>query len=186
MIKVNWVFQSDYKIDPTLDVESMKSSGPFWGSWKTWRSCGTDNVICHDFAKARELINRRFHEQCNFYIPQKNFQSLERPSNTILYDGDFERDVNNIEDIIACHLSSSQSEIVLLVGFDFSKLVIVDDPYQNHKSHNYQSLMHSIIKSQSSIQWVLIDHDPNISDRFQNLTNLTCDTMENVLKLLIQ
>ena len=185
-MQTNWVFQSDYKIDPAWDLDAMKSVGPFWGSWRTWRSCGTDNVICHDFAKARELIGRQFQNQCNFHVPARHFADLGRPTNLVLYDGDFEQEVDNIEDIVACHLASVRSEIVLLLGFNFVKPESTSDRLQNHKNQNRVSLLYSIIQSRNQVQWVAVDHLASLEDRFQSLPNLTCDTMENVLKLLIQ
>lgn len=186
MMRVNWIFQGDYRVDPALDLDAMKSIGPFWGSWQTWRSCGTDNVICHDFAKSRELIDRKFHEQCNFYVSARNYPSLGRPQQVILYDGEFGQEIKEIEDIIACHLASDQSDIVLLTGFDLSKPQKSLDPYQNHDSYHYLSLINSIIQTKTSVQWVVIDHPIDLDDRFRELPNLTCDTMANVLKLLDQ
>lgn len=186
MMQVKWIFQNDYKIDPVLDLDAMKSAGPFWGSWKTWRSCGTDNVICHDFVKARELINRNFQSQCNFYVPAKHYQALDRPAQVKLYDGDFDRDLDDIEDVIACHLASAQSEIILLIGFDFSESPLISDRLQNHKYQNRLNLLQSIMKSQSQVQWVIVDHFKPLETRFQNSPNITCDTMANVLQLLIQ
>lgn len=186
MMQLAWVFQSNYQLDPGLDLDTVKSVGPFWGSWKTWRSCGTDNVICHDFSKCRELLNRGFQDQCNFYVPNKHYLALGRPSNIFLYDGDFDRDLDDIEDIISCHLASSRCEILLLMGFDLSEDHTIMDLYQKHKEHNWMSLIHSIIKNTPEVQWVAVDHATNLEDRFQNLPNLTCDAMTNVLKLLDQ
>jgi hypothetical protein len=184
MMRVNWVFQGDYRIDPVLDLDTMKSVGPFWGSWQTWRSCATDNVICHDFAKAQELVARGFHTQCNFHAPSRHFVALGRPTGLTLYDGNFDQELDSIEDIVACHLASAQSDIVLLLGFDFTKPEDTADRLQQHKNQNRLSLMHSVIRSSDPVQWVAIDHVDTLESRFQSLPNLTCDTISNVLKLL--
>jgi hypothetical protein len=186
MMQINWVFQSEYCIDPTWDPNAMKSVGPFWGSWRTWRSCATDNVICHDFAKAQELVHRGFQTQCNFHVPNRHFAALGRPTDLILYDGDFEREIDDIEDIVACHLASAQSEIVLLLGFDLTQPNDTLDRLQNHKNQNRLALLHGVMRSSDPVQWVAVDHPGSLEDRFRNLTNLTCDTIENVLKLLDQ
>lgn len=185
MIRVNWVFGSHYQVDPSWDLDEMKSVGPFWGSWRTWRSCGTDNVICHDFSKCRELIQRQFQDNCNFYIPSHHYQGLGRPPNVTIYHGDFTAEVDHIEDIVACHLASDHCDIMLIVGFDLAQNEPTQDRYQNHKRHNHLSLMRSIILGKSAVQWVVLDHAKKFDDRFQNLPNLTCDTIANVLKLLI-
>ena len=111
-MQVNWVFADGHQLDPAIDIEKLKSIGPTWGSWRTWRSCGTDNVICHDRSKAEELLTRSFQTSCNFYIPKKYYQELNRPAGVKLYEGDFTQELDHIEDIIALHLIASTSDIV--------------------------------------------------------------------------
>lgn len=184
-MKVSWVVASGYQLDPTVDVESLKQVGPIWGSWSTWRSCGTDNVICHDFSKAKELVDRNFHTKSNFFTHREHFQPLGRPTGINMYDGSYSEQVDSLEDIIAMHLASVSSEIILLLGFDFGKITPSDDPFETHKLVNRHGLMRSIIARQSEIQWVAVDqHDLDL--KYQELPNLTCDTFKNVLQLLAQ
>ena len=184
-MRVNWVVASGHQLDPTLDPDQLKLVGPIWGSWRTWRSCSTDNVICNDFAKARELLDRAFQAVCNFYVPEKFYQNLGRPIGLKLYDGEFNQEIDFLEDIIAMHLAASMSDIVLLLGFDFSEIRPVDDKLQQHRNTNRLGLIHSAITADDRIQWVSVDHPAKMDKRYQNLPNLTCDTMENALKLLI-
>jgi hypothetical protein len=185
MMRVNWVFAEGYQLDPAVDADAVKSVGPTWGSWRTWRGCGTDNVICHDRAKAQELIKRAFQAVCNFYIPKKHYQDVGRPTGVKLYEGDFTQELDRIEDIIAMHLVSGISDIVLLVGFDFGPLPTVADQFEQHKLKNYHGLMRSTINSDQAVQWVAVDHPTELDKAYQNLSNLTCDSMESVLKLLL-
>jgi hypothetical protein len=184
-MRINWVIATGHQFDPTVDVETLKQIGPIWGSWATWRGCATDNVICHNTAKAKELIKRKFQDGCNFYIPEKHYQELNRPTPVKLYGGAFEEQVTHIDDIISLHLATETSDLVLLVGFNFSEIVNPGDRFELHKIKNYYGLIHSLVAT-SSVQFVLLDHAAELDKSYRDLTNLTCDTMENVLQLLAQ
>jgi len=184
-MRVNWCIADTYQFDPAIDLDRVKSVGPIWGSWKTWRGCGTDNVICHDTTKARELIRRAFQAVCNFYVPKKNYQDLGRPMGLRLYDGDFSHDVDHAENIICLHLAASVSDIILMMGYDLSQIPDLEDRFEKHKLHNYHGMISSTIKNNPLVQWVLVDHPDKLALPYQDLPNLTCDTMENALQLLI-
>ena len=184
-MRVNWVIASGYQLDPALDPDQLKLVGPIWGSWHTWRSCSTDNVICNDFSKSRELLDRAFQAVCNFYVPRKFYQDLGRPIGLKLYDGEFGQDIDHLEDIVAMHLAASVSDIVLLLGFDFGEIQLPENQLKKHKNINRHRLIRSIIAADDRIQWVAVDHPSELDKSYQNLPNLTCDTMENALKLLI-
>lgn len=184
-MKVNWVLTSDYLPSSDSVSERLKSIGPLWGSWKTWRDCGTDNVICHDFAKAKELTARAFQAVCNFYLPKKFYQDLQRPVGVRLYDGDYAQTTDHIEDIISLHLAGQDSDIILMLGFDLRPVQDDLDKLEKHKWVNRHGLIRSAIVATPNVQYVLVDHPVELAKNYQNLPNLTCDTMENALKLLI-
>lgn len=184
-MRINWVFADGYQIDPTVSVDVIKSIGPTWGSWRTWRGCATDNVICHDVTKAQELIQRAFQAVCNFYIPKDYYQPIGRPMGVKLYEGEFTQEVDCPEDIIALHLVSNISDIVLLAGFNLSEKEKNLDKFQQHKNANYHGLILSIITANPDTQWVLVDHPTVVDKSFKKLSNITCDIMPNVLKLLV-
>ncbi len=184
-MNVSWIFNSLYHLDPTQDIETIKNIGATWGSWKTWRSCGTDNVICDDVIKCRELLKRQFQKECNFYIPKRYFQDLGRPVGVKFYEGEFTEQMDFVEDIISMQLVSGVSDIVLLMGFDLSKPPATNDQFLRHKIQNRLGLIRSTIVNNSQIQWVLVDHDNDLDKGFQNIPNLTCDKMENVIQLLV-
>lgn len=184
-MNIGWIFASQYRLDPAVDVDAVKNLGPTWGSWKTWRSCGTDNVICHERGKAQELLDRSFHNSCNFYIPKEFYQSLNRPQGVNLYDGDYRSELDDIEDIVAMHLASATNDIVLLVGFDLSKPAPIQDRFERHKVENRLGLIRGIINKDPARQWVLVDHPNPMDLAFQSLPNITCDEMSNVLKLAL-
>jgi len=184
MMNVCWVAAHNYTIDPTVDIEVLKSTGPIWGSWTTWRSCATDNVICHSLPKAQELVDRSFQTRANFFTHKDYYADLGRPAGVRLYGGNYNQIVINIDDIIALHLAASTAEIVLLLGFDFGEIFAKEDRFDQHKITNQHGLTRGVIVQNPNIQWVAVDHAPTLDKSYQVLSNLTCDNMSNVLKLL--
>ncbi len=185
-MNISWVFAENYSLDPAIDLDRIKNTGPTWGSWRTWRSCGTDNVICHDINKTRELLKRAFQAVCNFHIPKSHFETLIKPLGVRLYDGEFNQETTGIEDIIAMHLAAQNSDIVLLVGFNLATPELSeDDRFQRHQILNRHGLIRGAISNYAQTQWVVVDHSADLDKAYQSLTNLTCDQMENVIQLLV-
>lgn len=183
-MRINWVFSAQFNPGPEIDLKSISNVGPTWGSYRSWRSCNTDNVVCHDKQKAKELLNRAFQAVCNFYLPKKFYQDLERPKGVKLYEGDYHEMVDDLEDIISMHLAASNSDIVLLAGFDLSTPGPVNDRLTQHRIQNRLGLVHKVIKDHAAVQWVLVDHPMPMAKAYTQLTNITCDTLNNVLQLL--
>lgn len=182
-MNINIVVANNTQIDPTVDVTQLKELGSIWGGWRTWRGCQTDNVVCHDLAKAKELIDRKFHLGCNFYISNSVYIELERPQNVKLYEGNFIHDVDNQEDIVAMHLAASTADIVLLLGFDCSEPVKSEDRLIEHRAHNYRSLTRQVIVDNPNVQWVILDHPAQLRKDLADIPNLGTDTLENILKI---
>ncbi len=180
---INWVLATSLDLDPAIDIQNLKDIGSIWGSWKTWRSCQTDNVICHDLRKCQELIKRNFQQKCNFYIPNAHYISLDKPALIKVYEGEFQHDIEHHEDIVSMHLAASQADIVLLLGFDFTEPAILPDKLQQHRAHNYRSLAKQAMINNAQTQWVLVDHPGKVMKDWNTLDNLTVDTMSNVLGL---
>jgi len=182
-MKISWVVAAEHRIDPVINLDEIKSVGPIWGSWQTWRACATDNVICHEQQRCRDLLNRAFQAVCNFYVPRSLYENLSRPLGVRLYDGAFDHDMDNIEDIIAMHLAAATSDIVLLLGFDLRIPDPVADRLVQHKLTNRHGLMRSAMVTNGSTQWVAVD-TVDLHSSYQTLPNLTCDLLPNVLQLL--
>lgn len=187
-MNVSWVAASKYVSDAAVDVEKIKSIGPVWGSQSTWRSCETDNVVCHDVQSAEALVARQFHQRCNFYTYKNNYQLLGRPQGIYLYDNtvNFDIEVDCIDDVIAMHLAAARSDVVLLLGFDFARSAESDDRYNLHKVNNWHRMVRGCIAQNTETQWVAVDHCADFDEVYTELSNLTCDKMTNVLKLLLQ
>lgn len=183
-MNISWVLADSAELDPTQELEALKQVGAFWGSWRTWRAYQTDNVICHDQARADDLLKRNFQKNCNFYIPNLAYVALNRPLGVQVYEGDFVHDLDRREEIIAMHLASSTSDIVLLIGFDFAERPKNPDRLQEHQAQHYRGLVTQVIQDRADVQWVLIDHPGQLHPAMRQLTNLTQDTISGVLGLL--
>ena len=183
-MNISWVLADSATADPAVNIAELKRLGALWGSWRTWRAYQTDNVICHDPAKVDELLKRAFQAACNFYIPNSAYVALNRPLGVQLYEGDFVHDLDRREEIVAMHLAASRSDIVLLVGFDFTEQPRNIDRMAEHQAQHHRGLAWQAIKANEEIQWVLVDHPGTIHPAMADLPNLTQDTMSNVLELL--
>lgn len=182
-MKISWVLADSVILEPTQDITELKNIGTFWGSWCTWRSCQTDNVICHAQSKAVELIRRNFQNYCNFYIPNSVYLSIDRPDGVKLYQGDFVHDVIRQEEIVALHLAATTSDIVLLLGFDLTELSPDTDRLKTHQALHHRNLIRQAIKDYEQIQWVVVDHPEPLDPNLINLPNISTDTLQNVLSL---
>ena len=179
-MRITWVLADAAEINPAIDIERLKSIGPFWGGWRTWRSYQTDNVVCHYESEARNLVSRNFHARCNMYLPTAIYQQVDRPTGVKLYQGEFHETVDHPDDIVSMHLAAAASDIVLLVGFDLAPKDLADK-LAKHKWTNYVHYFLHIVKDNPDIQWVLLDHPNSIEKVLQDLPNLQFDTVDNVL-----
>lgn len=180
-MKITWVLADVAEVNPAIDIERLKSIGPFWGGWRTWRSYNTDNVVCHEEPEARNLITRNFHTRCNMYLPNAVYQKVDRPNNVRLYQGEFHELVDHPDEIVSMHLAASVSDIVLLIGFDVAPRKLEHDKIARHKWHNYVQYFLHIIKDNPNVQWVLLDHKADTEKVLKDLPNLQFDTLDNVL-----
>jgi hypothetical protein len=180
-MNICWVLSNQAQLDPTVEIDSLKKIGSFWGGWKTWRSCQTDNVICNDRFKAAELLKRNFHNSCNFYIPSSIYIELNRPQGVNLFEGNFIQEVDNQEDIISMHLATGTHDIILLIGFDFGEYTKQNNQLEEHKAQNYRNLTRRVILDNPNIQWVVIDHAGELRKDLCDLPNLGQDTLKNII-----
>ncbi len=183
-MRINIVYAAGFQLPPALTAARMKDIGPTWGSWRTWRSCDTDNVVCHDLGQARELYQRAVQAVCNFYIPQKFYPAMNRPTGVKIYQGDFVQETVDLEDVICMHLVSDLSDLVLMFGFDLCNPGPIDDRMDRHRMTNRFGLIRQAMMSAKDVQWILVDHAQTLDTAFDTVPNLTCDTTENVLQLL--
>jgi hypothetical protein len=181
-MNISWVLADSTDLDHKINLLQLKELGSFWGGWKTWRAYQTDNVVCHNIVKAKDLIQREFHRTCNFYIPNSIYATLGRPEGVKLYEGNFVHEVDNQEEIVAMHLASQTSDIVLLLGFDFTEQEKNADKLLEHRANNYRNLTKGVIKNTPNTQWVVVDHLNPLRPDLLELENLGTDSLKNILQ----
>ena len=180
-MRVSWIIADAFN-NPTVEPDTLKNIGSTWGSWRTWRAWSTDNVICYDLAKAKDLIHRAFQAVCNLYVQKKDYAELGRPVGVNLFAGEFPAEFDGVEEIVAMHLIAEQNDLVLLLGYDLNEPCLTDK-FEIHKRKNYIAAFVAAVKMYPTTQWVVLDHSI-LPDSLKDLENITCDSYENVLKLL--
>ena len=183
-MRINWVVADSTVLPPDVDVNILKDIAAIWGGWRTWRGCSTDNVVCNDAGKARELLKRKMNEMCNMYVPSSIYAELDRPRGVYLYEGNFTFEIDNKDELISIQLASGQSDVVLLVGFDWTEQPKSADRLTAHRATNYQRFVRDAISSNPAVQWVLVDHEGEVHSELAVFENLTKDTLDNVIELL--
>jgi hypothetical protein len=184
-VNISWVLADKTKLNTNTDLDRLRNIGSLWGSWRTWKKYSTDNVVCHDRTKAQDLIKRAFQATCNFYIPNSSYLHFGRPQAVKVYEGDFMgHDADNQDEIVAMNLAGGTSDVVLLLGFDWTVKEPKEDQLEEVRARNYRGLIEQAIKSRPSVQWVLVDHPKDLRPELIKLDNLTKDTLESVLNLL--
>lgn len=183
-MRINLVYAADFQLPSQFDPAAIEKIGKSWGSWKTWRLCETDNVLCHDIGKARELYKRALQAVCDLYVPESFYQAMSRPTGIHFYRGEFNSQVQDIEDIIAMHLVAPVSDLVILLGFDLASPGNVPDVSQATMVKHRLGLLRECVKRYPNTQWILVDHAPDIDKAFGELPNLTRDSLANVINLL--
>ena len=176
-MNINWVLADDIVLDPTIDIRRLKDIGSLWGSWQTWRACATDNVVCHQAAKAQELIDKNFHTFCNFYIPNSLYIILDAPPAVQVYEGNFVHKIDRQDELVAMQLAAGFSDIVLLLGFDWTNNV-------DETLIDYRGMVAATIANNPDTQWVVVDQSGPLNPELTKLENITTDTLPNVLKLI--
>jgi hypothetical protein len=85
---------------------------------------------------------------------------------------------------VRIRVNSKPSDIVLLVGFDWTEKPVSQDRLAAHRAANYRRFVQDAIAATPDVQWVLIDHAGPIGSDLAHLGNLTQDSLESVIELL--
>jgi len=179
-MNIAWVISNNTD-NSHLEYDFMSSIAPSWGSYKTWQVYKTDNCICTDLSTANEMLSRGLQTVSNFWVPESFFVDLGRPDNVQLIGGNFVNDNYPYkDDLVSLHLSSTNADIILMLGFDLSSL---DSMSTQDKKNYYLNILH-LIKNNSDKQFVLVNYNNDLSDMFNDLSNLSADTDDSVKDLL--
>jgi hypothetical protein len=168
----------------SYDVNSMREVGPLWGGIETYREWFTDNVVSLDLHQSRQFISSSRHLNTNFYVPQNQFSSLNRPAGVKLFEHDFLEMYPRQNQLCCMMLVSGFHDIVLLHQFKVTQELTGDKMHDRNEKGYIRELKNCVI-SFPDTQYVAIDTTSNIDESLEELENFTCDTYENVLSLLL-
>lgn len=184
LMKVSWVLSQTIHHD-FADPTVIRSIGPAWGSWQTWKSYKTDNTICTDLSEAKALMQRAFHAVTNFYVPRDFYAELGRPIGLKMFDGQFKGPAHkNKDDVVALNLTAQTSDIVLMLGFNMPP-VNTTDKIEKAIEEAYQLNVRAVIRDNPTVQFVLVNYEHDLAPVFKELENVTQDTLESVVDLLV-
>lgn len=174
-MKISVVIANRTVIDPTINPENLKAIGETWGSWHQWHQSHPQNVLCHSVEQATKFVENNFHTACKLWTHERAFGG-KRPD-VYTYGGDFVHEIPDPEEIVALHLATSLSDIVVLVGFDWETLHTTDS-VQLHQRMVRDDLIQKIVEQRPSVQWVITSDVP---ESLNKLPNVMSDTLQNIL-----
>jgi hypothetical protein len=170
-MNVSWVLAEHAILPANVSASTLNSVAPVWSSWRNIRSYQVDNAVCYHTGTANQLIDCDWHQLCNLYVSSE-IQQQTKKSPIYAFGGSFDFDIPSHDDIVCLHLAASQNQVVLMLGFDLTQ------------NQTYADLIYTTVSSYPDTQWVLVDNSNEPSAQLKELTNLTCDSMNNVLNLL--
>ena len=183
-MKIAWLFSEQLAKTAKLDESAIKENAPTWGSCTVLGQFPVDNIICNNIKTVKALVDRDVQKQTNLFVPQKHINQLGNPPNLKGFQGEFkDTNINFKDDIIGLNIVASMYDIVLLVGFKFTKPKSKDKLVQ-HKQFAYIHNVQTIIKQNPDKQFVLVNQKGKLSAEFDELENLTRDSLSNVLELI--
>jgi hypothetical protein len=162
-MKFAWVLSETLQLPPKYQIKQLQDLAPIWGSWRIWRSYHCDHCVCGDQQEAQYCIEHQYYCYCTLYVPDSVETKLP---NTFHYGSQGHLTIDNRNDIIAMHLAGSQSDLVMLLGFDYQKCGHVID---------------AVIDNYTDTQWVFVS---NMQQLINDRENFTCDILDNVLTCL--
>jgi hypothetical protein len=112
------------------------------------------------------------------------YASLDRPDGVKIYAGEFVHDLVRQEEIVAIHLAATTSDIVIMLGYDLSKLHLPEDRLEANRLQHYRNMIRQAFVSYEKVQWVIVDHAADIDSSLQDLPNLVTDSLASVLTLI--
>jgi hypothetical protein len=182
-MKIGWAL-SEQIGKKVSSVETLQDVAPTWGSCFIYNNYSVDNIICNDIKQAERLIQHNVQDKVNFYMPQDNFSTLGNPPNIKTFQGKFtDPNINFKDDIVTLNVVSNLYDIILLLGFKFTKPKASADKLVKHQQLAYIHNIKSIIETHTDKQFVLVNYKGKLSNEFNLLENLSRDSLANVLEL---
>jgi hypothetical protein len=183
-MKIGWAL-SEQIAKKVIDVNTLKDVAPTWGSCSIYNNYNVDNIICNDIKQAERLIQHNTQDSVNFYMSRDNFSTLGNPTNIKTFNGKFQDpNINFKDDIVALNIVTNLYDIILLLGFKFTKPKSKAEQLVKHKQLAYLHNVRTIIETNEDKQFVLVNYKGKLSNEFDSIENLSRDSLGNVLRLV--
>jgi hypothetical protein len=183
-MKIGWAL-SEQIGKKVVEIGTLQDVAPTWGSCSIYNDYSVDNVICNDIKQAERLIQHNVQDSVNFYMPQKDCSTLGNPANIKTFQGAFDDpNINFKDDIVTLNVVTATYDIILLLGFKFTKPKAKAEQLDKHKQLAYLHNVKTIIKENEDKQFVLVNYKGKLSADFDSIENLSRDSLANVLELI--
>ena len=183
-MKIGWAL-SEQIGKKVVEIGTLQDVAPTWGSCSIYNDYSVDNVICNDIKQAERLIQHNVQDSVNFYMPQKDCSTLGNPANIKTFQGAFDDpNINFKDDIVTLNVVTATYDIILLLGFKFTKPKAKAEQLDKHKQLAYLHNVKTIIKENEDKQFVLVNYKGKLSADFDSIENLSRDSLANVLELV--
>ena len=182
-MKIGWAL-SEQIGKKVVEIGTLQDVAPTWGSCSIYNDYSVDNVICNDIKQAERLIQHNVQDSVNFYMPQEDCSTLGNPANIKTFQGAFnDPNINFKDDIVTLNVVTATYDIILLLGFKFTKPKAKAEQLEKHKQEAYLYNIRAIIKENPNKQFVIVNYKGKLSKDFEALENLMRDSLSNVLAL---
>jgi len=182
-MKIGWALSENIGKN-VAEIEQLQEVAPTWGSCSIYNNYNVDNIICNDIKQSKRLIQHNIQNEVNFYMPNDNFSTLGNPPNIKTFQGAFkDPNINFKDDIVTLNVVTATYDIILLLGFKFTKPKAKAEQLEQHKQLAYLHNIKTIIKDNKDKQFVLVNYKGKLSADLDSIENLSRDTLANVLEL---
>lgn len=185
-MRFNWVLASQYTHCDDIDWQRIQNCAPTWAALDSKRKLSAQNSVCSSGTACLAALESAAFNSTNLYVPHDFWQQQGRPGNVRAFQGTPYPNIAGVDDIIALHLAAAHSDIVLMLGFDFCLNTGPVDRRTAKSLQEYHGLLRSLIVNTPETQFVAIDQGQQLASPYQNIANLTCDTLQAVLTLMEQ
>ena len=183
-MKIGWAL-SEQIGKKVANIKALQDVAPTWGSCSIYNDYSVDNVICNDIKQAERLIQHNVQDSVNFYMQRDDYSTLGNPSNVKTFQGSFDdTNINFKDDIVTLNVVTATYDIILLLGFKFTKPKAKAEQLDKHKQLAYLHNVKTIIKENEDKQFVLVNYKGKLSADFDSIENLSRDSLANVLELV--
>lgn len=177
-MKISIVFANQTWVSPLIDLGKLRHVGMIWAAWNQWHQLFPHHTVCHDMTRAKELIAGGFHRRTELFIPETAFNALNKPKGVKMYGGEFLHEISRPEELIAMFLASATSDIVVLVGYDWT-VPTPNDTLEAFAVENRMRVIQDAIRGAPNVQWIVVGE--SVPEQLKEFENVDHDTLENII-----